>query len=99
MDEKLRKAQQEMQDEAQHMTVGPGVVVPTKSQAQGAVGGVLIGGIVGAIIGAIIGALLLTTMGMIITIIVGAVAGAVFGGVSGGHLRPRAKIEGSGGDV
>jgi len=85
-------SQEEMKQEAEHLTGGPGVVA-TKSQARGSLAGLLGGVIVGALIGVLIGLLLFDgTVGVVITTIAFGVAGATFGAVSGGFVAPRRKL-------
>jgi hypothetical protein len=77
--------------------VGPGVVA-TKSQAQGAGGGILLGTVIGAVIGFVIGAIV---GGAAIWIgpIVFAVGGAVALGVFGGYAKSQETREHSRADV
>ena len=82
---------------ADHLEVGPGVVA-TKSQAQGAGGGILIGVVVGAVIGFIVGAIA-GGAALWIAPIVFAVAGAVALGVFGGFLKSQETRETSRADV
>ena len=83
---------------ADNMTVGPGVVA-TKSQARGALGGVVVGVIVGAIIGLIIGAIIPGQSSLVIAPIVFAIAGGVAVGVFGGIFNSQSKRERSAADV
>lgn len=82
---------------AEHLEVGPGVVA-TKSQAQGAGGGILIGVVVGAVIGLIVG-VIAGGAAIWIAPIVFAVAGAVALGVFGGYARSQNTREHSRADV
>jgi F0F1-type ATP synthase assembly protein I len=84
-------SQQEMKQEADHLTGGPGVVA-TKSQARGSLAGIAAGVVAGVVIGFLIGLLIGGTMGIIITVIVGAVAGATLGGVAGGIVGPSRRL-------
>jgi F0F1-type ATP synthase assembly protein I len=85
-------SQEEIKEEAEHFTAGPGVAA-TKSQARGSLIGFVAGTIVGALIGALIGLLIFEgTLGLVITTVAFGVAGATFGGVSGGFVAPRRKL-------
>ena len=87
----------EEEETAEHLTGGPGIVA-TKSQARGALGGIVIGAIVGAIIGLIVG-LLLQGPSIWIAPIVFAVGGLVAAGVFGGYFNSQRKRERSAVDV
>ena len=89
---------QEMHEEGDSFTGGPGVVA-TKSQARGSLAGIVIGTLLGALLGFLVGSFLEGGRGMIIAVIVFAVAGATAGGVSGGFMRPRKKLPDSDADV
>lgn len=83
---------EEMKEEAEHFTAGPGVIA-TKSQARGSLVGIAVGTIVGALIGVIVGVLFFEgTFGIVITAIAFGVAGATFGGVAGGFVAPRKRL-------
>ncbi len=85
-------SQEEMKEEAEHFTGGPGVVA-TKSQAFGSLTGIAAGAIGGALIGLLMGLLIFDgTFGIVITTIAFGVAGATFGGVAGGFIGPRKRI-------
>ena len=85
-------SQEEMKQETEHLTGGPGVVA-TKSQARGSLIGLVAGVVVGALVGALIGLLIFEgTLGVVITTIAFGVAGATFGAVSGGFVGPRKKL-------
>ncbi|MDQ3939995.1 MAG: hypothetical protein M3238_01450 [Actinomycetota bacterium] len=91
--------QQEMDEEADSFTGGPGVVA-TKSQARGGIAGIVIGTIVGAILGFVV-SLLFFEGGRetVIAVVAFAVAGAVSGGTAGGFLRQTRKLPPSDADV
>lgn len=83
---------EEMQQEAEHFTAGPGVVA-TKSQARGSLAGIAVGAVGGALIGVIAGLLFSDgAFGVVVTAIVFGVAGATFGGVAGGFVAPRKRL-------
>ena len=98
MGEKQIPTQQEMDEEADSFTGGPGVVA-TKSQARGGIAGIAIGAVIGALLGVLVGALFLQDRGVIIAVIAFAVAGSVAGGTTGGFLRPTRKLPPSDADV
>jgi uncharacterized membrane protein len=85
-------SQEEMKQETEHLTGGPGVVA-TKSQARGSLVGLVAGVVAGALLGALIGLLIFEgALGVAITTIAFGVAGATFGAVSGGFVAPRKKL-------
>ena len=88
------EARQEMREETESLTGGPGVVA-TKSQARGGLAGTFLGAIVGAIIGLVVGLLAFSETGraIVISVVCFAVGGATFGAVVGGFLVPRRKLQ------
>jgi hypothetical protein len=85
-------SQEEMKQEAEHFTGGPGVAA-TKSQARGSLVGLAAGMLVGALLGALVGLLIFEgTLGVVITTIAFGVAGATYGGVTGGFVAPRKRL-------
>ncbi|MDP9067608.1 MAG: hypothetical protein M3N53_04545 [Actinomycetota bacterium] len=99
MDDERSRAQRELEEEAEHLTGGPGVVA-SKTQARGSLAGLVGGLVVGAILGAIVGVLFFQgTLGIVISVIAFATGGATFGGLAGGSFAPRKKLEGSEADV
>ena len=75
MDDERARARQDMREEAEGFTGGPGVVA-SKSQARGSLLWTVIATIVGALVGLLVGALAFEGEGAVITAVVGAVAGA-----------------------
>ena len=89
------RGKRELEEEAEGLTGGPGVIA-SKSQARGAAGGVALGAVGGAILGLVIGLLFFEgALGIVISVVAFAVGGATFGGLAGGSFRPRQKLEGS----
>ena len=97
--DEVRAVNEATQEEAEHLTGGPGVVA-TKSQARGASGGIVAGALLGALVGFLIGALLFEgARSIAITTVSIAVAGGVFGAVAGGIGRSMKKLERTDADV
>lgn len=95
VDDARSRAQRELEEEAEHLTGGPGVVA-SKTQARGSIAGVGAGVVIGAILGLIVGFLFFQgTLGIMISVIAFATGGATFGGLAGGSFAPRKKLEGS----
>ncbi len=95
MDDARSRAQRELEEEAEHLTGGPGVVA-SKTQARGSIAGVVVGAVAGALIGLIVGLLFFEgTLGITVSVISFATGGATFGGLAGGSFAPRKKLEGS----
>ena len=96
MAERIRDIERE-HETAENLEVGPGVVA-TKSQAQGATGGLALGAVVGAVIGLIVG-VIAGGAAVWIAPIVFAVGGAVALGVFGGYAKSQQTRESSRVDV
>ncbi len=95
MDDARSRAQRELEEEAEHLTGGPGVVA-SKTQARGSIAGVVVGAVAGALIGLIVGVLFFEgALGITVSVISFATGGATFGGLAGGSFAPRKKLEGS----
>jgi hypothetical protein len=95
LEQNREQKHEELRQEAEHLTGGPGVVA-TKSQARGGLTGAAIGAIVGFLVGLGLGAILFEGgRGLWITGAALAVAGAVFGGVVGGITGPSRNLKGS----
>ena len=94
------EARQEMREEAESLTGGPGVVA-SKSQARGGLAGAITGAVIGAIVGLVIGLLAFSETGraIVISVVSFAVAGATFGGVVGGFVTSRRKLQRTDADV
>ena len=89
------RAKEELAQEAEGFTGGPGVTA-SKTQARGAVGGTMVGAIIGAVVGLLVGLVFFEgALGIAIAVIAFGVGGATFGGVAGGSFRPRKKLQGS----
>ncbi len=95
MDDARSRAQRELEEEAEHLTGGPGVVA-SKTQARGSLGGIAVGTVVGALIGLVVGLLFFEgALGITVSVVAFATGGATFGGIAGGSFAPRKKLEGS----